>query len=148
MSCDVYRTQSDLNDKSVYPSIIVPAFWFISCPQSVDILSGNGENMRMIVDSVLNIYDCWFTFPIFIALMHNLAPICDGDIKASTHVWASLWISIIAGLYMVIVFLVVHISGLYKNVLPAGSTATYLFSRFKVAYILSVVLCANGIDFI
>ncbi len=51
----MYRTQSDLNDKSVYPSIIVPAFWFISCPQSVDILSGNGENMRMTVDSVLNI---------------------------------------------------------------------------------------------
>ena len=71
-----------------------------------------------------------------------------GDIRASTHVWASLWISIIAGLHMVIVFLVVHISGLYKNVLPAGSTATYLFSRFKVAYILFVVLCASGIDFI
>ncbi len=51
----MYRTQSDLNDKSVYPSFIVPAFWFISCQQSVDILSGNGENMRMIVDSVLNI---------------------------------------------------------------------------------------------
>ncbi len=51
----MYKTQSDLNDKSVYPSIIVPAFWFISCPQSVDILSGNGENMRMIVDSVLYI---------------------------------------------------------------------------------------------
>jgi hypothetical protein len=48
----------------------------------------------------------------------------------------------------VIVFFVVHISGLYKNVLPAGSTATYLFSRFRVAYILSEVLCANGIDFI
>ncbi len=143
----MYRTQSDLNDRSVLPSIIVPAFWFISCPQSVDILSGNGENIRMTVDSVLKIYDCLFTFSIFIALMHNLAPICDGDIKASTHVWASLWISIIAGLHMVIVFLVVHISGLYKNVLPAGSTATYLFSRFKVAYILSVVLCANGIDF-
>ena len=144
----MYKTQSDLNDKSVYPSIIVPAFWFISCPQSVDILSGNGEKMRMTVDSVLNIYDCWFTFSIFIALTHSLAPICDGDIRASTHVWASLWISIIAGLHMVIVFLVVHISGLYKNVLPAGSTATYLFSRFRVAYILSVVLCANGIDFI
>ncbi len=43
----MYRTQSDLNDKSVYHSIIVPAFWFISWPQSVDILSGNGENMRM-----------------------------------------------------------------------------------------------------
>ena len=55
ISCDVYRTQSDLNDKSVYPSFIVPAFCFISCPQSVDILSGNGENMRMTVDSVLNI---------------------------------------------------------------------------------------------
>ncbi len=51
----MYRTQSDLNDKSVYPSIIVPAFWFISWPQSVDILSGNGENMRMTVDSVLYI---------------------------------------------------------------------------------------------
>ena len=148
INCDVYRTQSDLNVKSVYPSLIVPAFWFISWPQSVDILSGKGENMRMTVDSVLYIYDCWCTFSIFIALTHSLAPICDGDIKASTHVWASLWISIIAGLHMVIVFLVVHISGLYKNVLPAGSTATYLFSRFKVAYILSVVLCANGIDFI
>ena len=111
ISCDVYRTQSDLNDKSVYPSFIVPAFCFISCPQSVDILSGNGENMRITVDSVLNIYDCWLTFSIFIALMHNLAPISDGDIKASTHVWASLWTSIIAGLHMVIVFLVVHISG-------------------------------------
>jgi len=88
------------------------------------------------------------TFSIFIALTHKLAPICDGDIKASTHVWASLWISIIAGLHIVTVFLVVHISGLYKNVLPAGSTATYLFSRFKVAYILFVVLCASGIDFI
>ncbi len=144
----MYKTQSDLNDKSVYPSMIVPAFWFISWPQSVDILSGNGENMRMTVDSVLNIYDCWFTFSFFIASMHSLAPICDGDIRASTHVWASLWISNIAGLHIVIVFLVVHISGLYKNVLSAGSTATYLFSRLKVAYILSVVLCANGIDFI
>jgi len=143
----VYRTQSDLNDKSVYPSIIVPAFLFISWPQSVDILSGNGENMRMTVDSVLYIYDCWFTFSTFMASMHSLAPICDGDIRASTHVWASLWISNIAGLHMVIVFLVVHNSGLYKNVLPAGSRATYLFSRFRVAYILSVVLCANGIDF-
>ncbi len=47
-----------------------------------------------------------------------MAPICDGDIRASTHVWASLWISNIAGLHMVIVFFVVHISGLYKNVLP------------------------------
>ncbi len=54
ISCDVYRTQSDLNDKSVYPSFIVSAFCFISCPQSVDILSGNGENIRMTVDSVLN----------------------------------------------------------------------------------------------
>jgi len=26
ISWDVYKTQSDLNDKSVYPSIIVPAF--------------------------------------------------------------------------------------------------------------------------
>ena len=93
-------------------------------------------------------YDCWFTFSIVIACTHSLAPICDGDIRASMHVWASLWISIIAGLHMVIVFLVVHISGLYKNVLPAGSTATYLFSRFRVAYILSVVLCASGIVFI
>jgi len=49
----VYKTQSDLNDRSVYPSKIVPAFWFIMWPQSVDILSGNGENIRMIVDSVL-----------------------------------------------------------------------------------------------
>ena len=107
----MYKIQSDLNDKSVYPSIIVPAFWFISCPQSVDILSGNGEKMRITVDSVLNIYDWWFTFSIFIALVHKLAPICDGDTKASTHVWASLWISIIAGLHIVTVFLVVHISG-------------------------------------
>ena len=53
-----------------------------------------------------------------------------------------------AGLQVVIVFLVAHVSGLYKNVLPAGSTATYLFSSFKVAYILFVVLCANGIDLI
>ncbi len=55
INCDVYRTQSDLNDRSVYPSLMVPAFWFISWPQSVEILSGNGENIRMIVDSVLNI---------------------------------------------------------------------------------------------
>ena len=142
----MFKTQSDLNAKSVYPSIIVPAFWFISWPQSVDILSGNGENMRITVDSVLYIYDCWCTFSIFIALTHDLAPICDGDIKASTHVWASLWISSMAGLHVVIVFLVVHVSGLYKNVLPAGSTATYLFSRLRVVYILFVVLCANGID--
>ncbi len=26
INCDVYRTQSDLNVKSVYPSLIVPAF--------------------------------------------------------------------------------------------------------------------------
>ena len=148
INCDVYRTQSDLNDKSVYPSIIVSAFCFISWPQSVDIVSGNGENMRITVDSVLYIYDCWFTFSTFMACRHSLAPICDGDMRASTHVWASLWISIMAGLHMVIVFLVVHISGLYKNVLPAGSRATYLFSRFRVVYILFVVLCANGIDFI
>ncbi len=64
--------------------------------------------------------------------MHNLAPICDGDIRASTHVWASLWISIIAGLHMVIVFLVVHISGLYKNVLPAGSTGHICFQDLKL----------------
>ncbi len=49
------------------------------------------------------------------------------------------------GLQVVTVFLVLHIPGLYKNVFPAGSTATYSFSRFKVAYILFVVLCANGI---
>ena len=55
INCDVYRTQSDLNVRSVYPSLIVPAFCFISWPQSVEILSGNGENIRMIVDSVLNI---------------------------------------------------------------------------------------------
>ena len=82
------------------------------------------------------------------ACTHFSAPICEGDIKASMHVWASLWISMNAGLQVVTVFLVVHISGLYKNVLPAGSTATYLFSSFKVAYILFVVLCANGIDLI
>ena len=143
----MYKTQFDLNDKSVYPSMIVPAFWFISWPQSVDILSGNGENMCITVDSVLYIYDCWLTFSTFIASRHSLAPISDGDIRASTHVWASLWISNIAGLHMVIVFFVVHISGLNKNVLPAGSRATYLFSRFRVVYILSVVLCANGINF-
>ncbi len=143
----MYKIQSDLNDKSVYPSIIVPAFWFISWLQSVDILSGNGENMHITVDSVLYIYDCWFTFSIFMASRHSLAPIFDGDIRASTHVWASLWISNMAGLHMVIVFFVVHISGLYKNVLPAGSIATYLFSRLRVGYILFVVLCANGIDF-
>ncbi len=80
------------------------------------------------------------------ASTHSLAPICDGNMRASTHVWASLWISNIAGLHIVIVFLVVHISGLYKNVLPAGSTATYLFSRFRIAYYLSEVLCTNGID--
>ncbi len=50
-----------------------------------------------------------------------------------------------AGLQVVTVFLVVHVSGLYKNVLPAGSTATYLFSSVKVAYILFMVLCASGI---
>ena len=83
-------TQFDWNAKSVYPSIIFPAFWFISWPQSVDILSGNGENMRITVDSVLHIYDCWFTFSIFIASRHRWAPISDGDIRASTHVWASL----------------------------------------------------------
>ncbi len=79
------------------------------------------------------------------ACTHFSAPNCDGDIKASTQVWASLWISNIEGLHVVIVFLVLHISGLYKNVLPAGSIATYLFSSFKVAYILFVVLCASGI---
>jgi hypothetical protein len=42
---------------------------------------------------------------------------------------------------------VLHSSVLYKNVLPVESTATYLFSRFKIAYILFVVLCANGIVF-
>jgi hypothetical protein len=47
--------------------------------------------------------------------MHKLAPICDGDIKASTHVWASLWISIIAGLHMVIVFFVVQPFKMQKN---------------------------------
>ncbi len=116
----MYNTPSDLNDKSVYHSMIVPAFWFISWPQSVDILSGNGENMRITVDSVLYIYDCWFIFSTFIASRHRLAPISDGDIRASTHVWASLWISNIAGLHMVIVFFVVHISGLYKNGCAAG----------------------------
>jgi hypothetical protein len=40
---------------------------------------------------------------------------------------------------------VLHCSVLYRNVLPAGSTATCLFSSFKVAYILFVVLCAIGI---
>ena len=79
------------------------------------------------------------------ACTHLWAPICDGDTKASTHVWASLWISIVEGLHVVTVFLVLHCSVLYKNVFPAGSTATYLFSSFKVAYILFVVLCASGI---
>ena len=79
------------------------------------------------------------------ACMHFSAPIRDGDIKASTHVWASLWISIVEGLHVVTVFLVLHCSVLYRNVLPAGSTATCLFSSFKVAYILFVVLCAIGI---
>ncbi len=60
--------------------IIVPAFWIISWPQSVDILSGNGENMHITVDSVLYIYDCWFIFSTFIASRHHLAPISDGDI--------------------------------------------------------------------
>ena len=55
ISCDVYRTQSDLNDKSVYPSFIVPAFWFNMCPQKVETLSGKGENIRIIVFSVLYI---------------------------------------------------------------------------------------------
>ncbi len=55
INCDVYRTQSDLNDKSVYPSLMVPAFWFMLWPLSVEILSGNGENIRITVDSVLNI---------------------------------------------------------------------------------------------
>ena len=54
-NCDVYRTQSDLNDKSVYPSFIVPAFCFISCPQSVETVSVNGENIRIIVESDLYI---------------------------------------------------------------------------------------------
>ncbi len=148
INCDVYRTQFDLNDRSVYPSLMVPAFWFISWPQSVEILSENGENIRIIVDSVLNILDCVLTFSTVMACTHFSAPICDGDIKAPMHVWASLCISIIAGLHIVTVFLVVHISGLYTNVLPAGSTATYLFSSFNVAYILFAVLCASGIDFI
>ncbi len=141
----MYKIQSDLNDKSVYPSIIVPAFWFISWPQSVDILSENGENMRITVDSVLYIYDCWFTFSIFIASRHSLAPIFDGDIRASTHVWASLWISNIAGLHMVIVFFVVHISGLYKNVLPAGSRATYLFSTLELDIFCSLYYVRMGL---
>ncbi len=55
INCDVYRTQSDLNDRSVYPSLIVPAFWFNMCPQSVETLSENGENIRIIVDSDLYI---------------------------------------------------------------------------------------------
>ncbi len=86
----MYKTQSDLNDKSVYPSLSVPAFWFNVCPQRVETVSGNGENIRMTVFSVLYIYDCWSTFSTFMACMHFWAPICDGDIKASTHVWASL----------------------------------------------------------
>ena len=55
ISCDVYRTQSDLNDKSVYPSFIVPAFCFMVWPHRVETVSVNGENIRIIVDSVLNI---------------------------------------------------------------------------------------------
>ena len=51
----MYRTQSDLNDKSVYPSFIVPAFCFISCPQRVETVSVNGENIRIIVESDLYI---------------------------------------------------------------------------------------------
>ena len=51
----MYRTQSDLNDRSVYPSLIVPAFWFNVCPQRVDTVSGNGENIRITVLSVLYI---------------------------------------------------------------------------------------------
>ncbi len=120
----MYRTQSDLNDKSVYPSLIVPAFCFMLWPHSVETVSVNGENIRIIVESDLYIKDCWLTFSTFMACTHFSAPICEGDIKASTHVWAFLWISIMAGLHIVTVFLVVHISGLYKNVLPAGSTAT------------------------
>ncbi len=27
-NCEVYRMQSDLNDRSVYPSLIVPVVWF------------------------------------------------------------------------------------------------------------------------
>ncbi len=55
INCDVYRTQSDLNDRSVYPSLMVPAFWFILCPQSVETVSVNGENIRIIVESNLYI---------------------------------------------------------------------------------------------
>ncbi len=50
---DVYRTQSDLNDRSVYPSLIVPASWVSWCPQSVETLSRKGENIRIIVNSDL-----------------------------------------------------------------------------------------------
>ena len=55
INCDVYRTQSDLNDRSVYPSLIVPAFWFNVCPQRVETVSVNGENIRIIVESDLYI---------------------------------------------------------------------------------------------
>ena len=51
----MYRTQSDLNDKSVYPSLIVPAVWFSVWLHSVDSVSGKGENMRIIVFSVIYI---------------------------------------------------------------------------------------------
>ena len=51
----MYRTQSDLNDRSVYPYLIVPAFWFNMCPQKVETLSGKGENIRIIVESDLYI---------------------------------------------------------------------------------------------
>ncbi len=51
----MYKTQSDLNDRSVYPSLSVPAFWFNVCPQRVETVSGNGENIRMTVFSVLYI---------------------------------------------------------------------------------------------
>ena len=51
----MYRTQSDLNDRSVYPSLIVSAFWFNVCPQRVETVSGNGENIRITVESDLYI---------------------------------------------------------------------------------------------
>ena len=130
----------------MYPMVKFPALALYTLLHSVEILSSKGENNRMMVCSLIYMYDCLKICKVCIESRQCLAPSSDGAKIDSQQEVAALFlcICIICGMQIFIVDFDVQVPGLYRNVCPVASTATYRFSRLSTVYMLLVVSCAIG----
>ena len=89
----------------MYPMVKFPALALYTLLQSVEILSSKGENNRIMVCSLIYMYDCLKICKVCIESRQCLAPSSDGaKIDSQQEVAALfLWICIICGMQILIV---------------------------------------------